>query len=62
MAVAEHLVFTNDVARNQTIQEHLIGTHSKSVDEVAKLTTDECWECHEQLHAKVLGSFWLAGK
>lgn len=54
------LKWAAEVAHNdQPIQIHLIETHNMKREEVLKLNTAECWECHNQLHEKELGGDWV---
>jgi hypothetical protein len=60
MVARAEAVFTADIASNQTIREHLVERHAMVPVEVERLSDSECWEAHDQIHERALGSFWIA--
>lgn len=55
-------VWLADIQVNQTLREHLVEMHSMSPVEVARLSSEQCAICHDDLHSKQLGSFWVTGR
>jgi hypothetical protein len=44
------------------VRQHLAETHGMAQAEIDKLSDVQCLICHDDLHSKKLGEFWLTGR